>query len=129
MTADEKRKEITSYYLPEAGRLLAERIKEEVPVSGYFQNMSFSFELDETNNMGMLLYEFDSLHKGEQRILNIGLRRIDSSYMVKRCIFNGTNDEIIKFLNFSEENLNKFADCILEMSDRADERDERFFEQ
>ncbi len=29
MTADEKRKEITSYYLPEAGRLLAERIKEE----------------------------------------------------------------------------------------------------
>ena len=121
MTADEKRKEITSYYLPEAGRLLAERIKEEVPVSG--------FELAETNNMGMLLYEFDSLHKGEQRILNIGLRRIDSSYMVKRCIFNGTNDEIIKFLNFSEENLNKFADCILEMSDRADERDERFFEQ
>ena len=125
MSTEKRRNEIKRN-LPEAAAMLMERMRGEVPPSGKFQGISVSFSLSETDNIAMLVYEFDVLKKGEQRVLSLGLRRRGSSYIIRIQIFRGTNKETLEFLHFSEEQLSEFADDMLDMSDNADERDERF---
>lgn len=125
MTTEERRREIIGF-LKEAAEMLMRYIENEVPESGRFQGHSVSFLLTETENVGMLLYRFDVLRKGNQRELSLGLRRVGSSYHITTRIFRGTNTETIEFLHFTEEQLNEFTDSILDMMDNADERDDRF---
>lgn len=125
MTVEERKKEIM-HYLPIAAKRMSECITDEAPQTGRFTGLSISFDLSESRNIASLVYQFDELRKGDQRVLSLGLKRAGSSYMIRTHIFKGTNEETQRFLHFTQEQLEEFTDSLLEMSDNADDRDDRF---
>ena len=125
VTIESRIKEI-KVLLQESAEMMADRIIKEVPQSGKFTGISVSFLLNGTENIAFLLYQFDVLGDGSMRRLRLGVRRVGLDYMITSLIFKGTNKETIGFLNFSENQIDEFAKQILELSDDAEERDERF---
>lgn len=106
--------------------MMADRITNEVPPRGKFTGISVSFLLNETENIAFLMYINDVLGDGSTRRLSLGVRRVDSAYKITTMIFKGTNEETLEFLKFSDEQIDEFTEKIMELSDDADERDERF---
>ncbi|MBR1482758.1 MAG: hypothetical protein IJ598_07290 [Ruminococcus sp.] len=72
------------------------------------------------------MYVNDVLGDGSTRRLSLGVRRVDSAYKITTPIFKGTNEQTLKFLEFTDEQINEFTEQIMALSDDADERDERF---
>lgn len=122
----EERVENIKLLLTESSEMMTERIQKEVPPRGKFTGMSVSFLLKGTENIAFLLYIYDVLGDGSTRRLSLGVRRVDSAYKITTPIFKGTNEETLEFLKFSDEQIDEFTERILELSDDADERDERF---
>lgn len=123
------RDELVNYIKPlltESGEMLAERIQNEVPPRGKYTGISVSFWLKDTENIAFLMYVNDVLGDGSTRRLSLGVRRVDSAYKITTPIFKGTNEQTIKFLEFTDEQINEFTEQIMALSDDADERDERF---
>lgn len=123
------RTELINYIKPllrESSEMMADRIQKEVPPRGKFTGISVSFLLKETENIAFLMYIYDVLGDGSTRRLSLGVRRADSAYKITSMIFKGTNEETLEFLKFSDEQINEFTERIMELSDDADERDERF---
>lgn len=123
------RTELINYIKPllkETSERMAERIQSEVPPRGKFTGISVSFWLKDTENIAFLMYINDVLGDGSTRRLSLGVRRVDSAYKITTMIFKGTNEETLKFLKFSDEQIDEFTENIMELSDDADERDERF---
>ena len=123
------RAELVNYIKPlltESGEMLAERIQNEVPPRGKYTGISVSFWLKDTENIAFLMYVNDVLGDGSTRRLSLGVRRVNSAYDITTQIFKGTNSETLEFLKFSDKQINEFAERIMELSDNADERDERF---
>lgn len=125
MTIESQIKEI-KVLLRESAEMMADRITKEVPQSGKFTGLSVSFLLNGTENIAFLMYKYDVLGDGSLRRLSLGVRRVGLEYMITSLIFKGTNKETVGFLNFSENQIDDFAKQILELSDDAEERDERF---
>lgn len=122
----EERVENIKLLLTESSEMMTERIQKEVPPRGKFTGISVSFLLKETENIAFLMYIYDVLGDGSTRRLSLGVRRADSAYKITSMIFKGTNEETLEFLKFSDEQINEFTERIMELSDDADERDERF---
>lgn len=123
------RDELVNYIKPlltESGEMLAERIQNEVPPRGKYTGISVSFWLKDTENIAFLMYVNDVLGDGSTRRLSLGVRRVDSAYKITTPIFKGTNEQTLKFLEFTDEQINEFTEQIMALSDDADERDERF---
>lgn len=123
------RAELVNYIKPlltESGEMLAERIQNEVPPRGKYTGISVSFWLKDTENIAFLMYVNDVLGDGSTRRLSLGVRRVDSAYKITTPIFKGTNEQTLKFLEFTDEQINEFTEQIMALSDDADERDERF---
>lgn len=125
MTIESQIKEI-KVLLRESAEMMADRITKEVPQSGKFTGLSVSFLLNGTENIAFLMYKYDVLGDGSLRRLSLGVRRVGLDYMITSLIFKGTNKETVGFLNFSENQIDDFAKQILELSDDAEERDEKF---
>lgn len=125
MTKERRIKE-TKALLQESAEMMADRITKEVPENGKFTGISVSFLLNGTKNIASLVYEYDVLGDGSLRRLSLGVRRVGLDYMIKSQIFKGTNKEALGFLDFSDNQIDEFAKRIMELSDNADERDERF---
>ena len=122
----EERVENIKLLLTESSEMMTERIQKEVPPRGKFTGLSVSFLLKGTENIAFLMYIYDVLGDGSTRRLSLGVRRVDSAYKITSMIFKGTNEETLEFLKFSDEQTDEFTEQILELSDDADERDERF---
>lgn len=125
MTNERRIKEI-KVLLQESAEMMADRITKDVPQSGKFTGISVSFLLNGTENIASLIYKYDVLGDGSLRRLSLGVRRVGLDYMITSQIFKGTNRETMGFLDFSENQIDQFAKQILNLSDDADERDERF---
>ena len=125
MTKEERIKDIRTL-LTESRDMMINRIRSEVPQKGKFTGISVSFLLRETENTAFLLYLYDVIGDGSTRRLSLGVRRESSAYRITTQIFKGTNEETLRFLELSDDQINEFTERIMELSDDADERDERF---
>ena len=125
MTRDEQKNNIKSL-LPEARDMMVQRIQSEVLPTGKYTGISVSFWLKDTENTAFFMYIYDVLGDGSTRRLSLGVRHENSAYKITTPIFKGTNEETLEFLDFSDEQINEYTERIMELSDDADERDERF---
>jgi len=103
-------------------RLLAERVRKEVPQSGRFRGLSVSFKIPGTGNEGRLIIEPSLTGSPEHRRLRIGVNRVGSDRLISNYLMNDTNENILKYLEkegIAEELLSYY----MSLSDRADEDD------
>lgn len=126
MTREERKKDIIKL-LSEASEMMQKKIETgEIPPSGKFVGHSIGFRIKETENIGLLICVQDPLNKVTGRRLSLAAQRIGSSYKIEIQIFKGSTQELKEFLNFTSAQFNEYADKILELSDDADDRDDRF---
>ncbi len=81
-----------------AAEVMIQRIKNEVPQSGSFGNLSVSFPIPETKIKAVLLIEHSLTGTPEQRRLQVGARKEDSDRLRSNYLMHDTNENIIKYL-------------------------------
>ena len=81
-----------------AAEVLIQRIRNEVPPSGDFRNVSISFIIPETQNRAVLLIEHSFTGTSDQRRLLIGALRDGTDRLHSNYLMRDTNENIIKYL-------------------------------
>lgn len=120
VTTPEGRKKKMLFLTGKAAEVLADRIQNELPVSGSFQKMSVTCALAGTENR-IIFFVQKAYDAPEQRYLFAGVYRNGSSRVRYYSLKKGTNEELIERLNTL--NLEETYLQLLEMSDKVDEEE------
>ena len=103
-------------------RLIADRVRKEVPRSGSFRAISVSFKIPGTNNEGRLIVEPSLTASPEHRRLRIGVNRVGSDRLISNYLVHDTNENILNYLE-QEGIAEELLPYYMNLSERADEDD------
>ena len=100
--------------------VMAERIRDEVPQSGKFGELSVSFGIPGTNNKGRMIVEPSLTASPEHRRLRVAVNRVGSDRLISNYLVHDTNENILKYLE-KEDIVDELIPYFKRLSDRVDE--------
>lgn len=99
--------------------VMAERIRDEVPVDCDFSRLSVSFVIPSSENRALLIAEKSLIHEKKMFLL-AGVMKKDSDKLFSISMFEGEKQEVLCYI--SKDTLHgELQEQISELSDRADD--------
>ena len=112
--------EIIKILVNNTTRFAALLTEKEVPRNGKFSPVSFSFNINETSNVGRFCTEYSAKNPEIERYLSLGVRHKNSDRLTSVYLTKGTKEEIISYLK-DENNRPEIEKILAELSKKTDD--------
>ena len=120
MTLTPNEENFKKVVVPKVHEFFSDMVEKQVPENGLFRKITLSFEVPDTNNIGVYSIEYDHKNPKVQRYLTLGVHHKNSDRLVSNIILKGTKQEILDYIK-SHENQTKTIEMSKELSDKVDE--------
>ena len=120
MTLTPSEENFKKVVVPKVHEFFSDMVEKQVPENGLFRKITLSFEVPDTNNVGVYSIEYDHKNPKVQRYLTLGVHHKNSDRLVSNIVLKGTKQDILDYIKNSE-NQTKTIEMSRELSDKVDE--------